>query len=329
MLRLSIVVPVYNVEKYLAKCLDSLLQQDIASTQYEIVLVNDGSSDHSLPIAEDFQKEYSNIRIISQPNQGLGAARNTGIRAAEGKYIMFVDSDDYLQQNVLAELLDLMENKQLDALRFNYQAVTETGEILPKKLNSLKTIVYSAEIVDGSYFLSRQLGWACYVCMYLFETTFIKKNGFYFKEDLLYEDMEWLPRVLLKIKKIRSYNKHVYNYLQRSGSITKNIEFNKRTKIFEDKIYVISFLQKKSQEQNNNDLKMWFLAQIALTVKSVFDFVNGDKDKEREFIQFLRKNKLLPLVCWRFTLKQRLYIALINVLSPKFYFYFLKIKYFQ
>ena len=117
---LSIIVPVYNVEKYLSKCLDSLLAQDIPISDYEIIIVNDGSTDSSLVIAESYSQTNSNIRVISQLNKGLGGARNTGIRSSEGKYLFFVDSDDTIQKNTLKPLLECMESKKLQVLRFNH-----------------------------------------------------------------------------------------------------------------------------------------------------------------------------------------------------------------
>ena len=101
MKRLSIIVPIFNVELYLAKCLDSLVIQDIQKHEYEIIIINDGSTDSSKDIIKSYLKKYSNIRYIVQENQGLGGARNTGILNACGKYLMFVDSDDYIEKNCL------------------------------------------------------------------------------------------------------------------------------------------------------------------------------------------------------------------------------------
>ena len=98
-MKLSIIVPVYNVADYLPKCLDSLLVQDLSQNEYEIIVVNDGSTDNSGKIAEEYSKTYSNIILINQENQGLSGARNTGIQNAKGEYVQFVDSDDYLEPN--------------------------------------------------------------------------------------------------------------------------------------------------------------------------------------------------------------------------------------
>lgn len=104
-MKLSIIVPVYNVEQYLPKCVSSLLNQGLKDEDYEILLINDGSTDHSLSLCTDYAERYANIRVFSQPNSGVGIARNKGIDNALGEYIAFVDSADYLLQNGMYEVL--------------------------------------------------------------------------------------------------------------------------------------------------------------------------------------------------------------------------------
>ena len=104
---LSIIVPVYNVEKYLERCIESLIHQDIEPSDYEIIMVNDGSTDHSGIIAEQLTSKYENIILFNQRNQGLSGARNSGLKLCRGKYVMFVDSDDFLEKNSLMYLITL------------------------------------------------------------------------------------------------------------------------------------------------------------------------------------------------------------------------------
>ena len=131
MIKLSFIVPVYNVAPYLRKCVDSLLAQDY--DDYEIILVDDGSTDDSPQICDEYARmsqesrvksqELPCIRVIHQVNAGLSAARNTGIKDAKGEYICFVDSDDYWEENVLGSLMEQVERDDLDVLRFDYQNV--------------------------------------------------------------------------------------------------------------------------------------------------------------------------------------------------------------
>ena len=122
---LSIVVPVYNVEQYLVNCIESLIAQDIAKESYEIILVDDGSTDKGGKICDDFAAREDNIRVFHQTNQGLSVARNTGILAARGTFIQFVDSDDYLEPNVLSSIISIMTEFDLEVIRFRYRKVIE------------------------------------------------------------------------------------------------------------------------------------------------------------------------------------------------------------
>ena len=120
---LSIIVPIYKVEQYLSKCIESLLNQDLSPEDYEIILVDDGSPDRCGKICDEYAATFSNIRVVHRANGGLSAARNSGIETAQGQYIQFVDSDDYLEPEVLKTLVTKMETDNLDILRFNYQNV--------------------------------------------------------------------------------------------------------------------------------------------------------------------------------------------------------------
>lgn len=113
---LSFVVPVYNVEKYIQECLDSLLDQDIPREDYEIICVNDGSTDGSLEILHDYEKTHTNIRVIDQKNSGVCAARNTGLRSAKGNYIWYFDSDDIIQRNSLGLLRNIAQDNNWDRI---------------------------------------------------------------------------------------------------------------------------------------------------------------------------------------------------------------------
>ena len=148
-MKLSIVVPVYNVEAFLKKCVNSLLVQDLPKDDYEIILVDDGSTDDSGALCDALAAEQGNIRVIHQQNRGLSGARNTGIAVAKGVYIQFVDSDDFLESNVLGGLVKRVENNDLDILRFNYQNVFETGGVFEPNKYAKPFVDFSGEVCDG------------------------------------------------------------------------------------------------------------------------------------------------------------------------------------
>ena len=313
-MKLSIIVPVYNVENYLARCLDSLLMQDIPQSEYEIIVVNDGSTDKSLAIAEEYRLKHASICLISQKNSGLGAARNTGIKASKGQYMMFVDSDDYLEPDSLKDLLTKFETEKLDALRFNYENQDENYNIIPKKRNALFNVVYDEKIVSGEEFISDYLGWACYVWVFVFRTDLIKRNELYFNEDIYFEDVEWLFRVLLKSTAVSSYDKHIYNYLQRKGSITQTKNTLKQNKIIDDLLFILGYLRNQKKNHKNSKIIFWIDGMVSLTSLNVisytFKYVPGRKN---EIVNFINVNKLRPFKSYHFTRKQKRDIFLLNV----------------
>ena len=118
MLKLSIIVPVYNAAQYLERCISSLLDQDIPFNEYEIIIINDGSTDNSLDIAYLMQQKSTNIIVLTKDNGGASAARNTGLKYAKGKYIQFVDADDFIIPHTLKKILEVTFSKELDIYSF-------------------------------------------------------------------------------------------------------------------------------------------------------------------------------------------------------------------
>ena len=185
------------------------------------------------------------LRVIHQSNAGLSAARNTGIAVAQGDYILFVDSDDYLQPNVLGALMEQVEREQLDVLRFDYQNVRqiEAGEYEVFQPNKYPHQVDTCrEVVDGETYLDERMGYACYACQFVINRELTGT----FTPGIHYEDTEWLPRMMLAAKRVNSTSIVVYNYLVRQGSITQ-AEGNKEKlrKNVKDFLFVIESLSKQ------------------------------------------------------------------------------------
>lgn len=217
-MKLSIIIPIFKVEKYIEKCLLSCVKQDISHFDYEIILVNDGTPDNSLVIAERFAKEYSNIRIINQENQGLSAARNTGKLHAQGEYIWFVDSDDYIEENCLGRIVSLLKD-DLDILQLQYRYVYEDKRPpLDIKFCQINGIKSGLEVTE-------QGGLPAPAQFSIYRTQFLKENKLEFVRGIYHEDTEFKPRVTYLAKKIASDTCICYNYLQRlSGSITSSFK---------------------------------------------------------------------------------------------------------
>lgn len=326
-MKLSIIVPVYNVADYLPKCLDSLLAQDLPQNEYEIIVVNDGSTDNSEDIARQYADIYSNITLINQENQGLSGARNTGIKYAKGEYIQFVDSDDYLEENVLGGLMKRIEKDDLDVLRFKYQNVRINNEsneyeiFQPYKSSSFLFDNYSSKITDGVSFLNERFGTACYAVMFIIRKTIL--DNCVFKQGIYFEDTEWTPRMILKSKRIASTDTIVYNYLMREGSITKAINRDKQRKVVEDKIRLIDSLLEHNKELEN---KSWFERMIAGTVLSTIGCIAADfYDERKKYLKELKQRNIYPLSYNKTTKGTKRKLQLINF-SPSFYCWLLYMK---
>lgn len=326
-MKLSIIVPVYNVADYLQKCLDSLLEQDLPQNEYEIIVVNDGSTDNSGEIAQQYADKYPNITLINQANQGLSGARNTGIKHSKGDYIQFVDSDDYLEKNVLGGLLKQVENDDLDVLRFRYQNVriNNTSNIYeifkPYKSSSFLFDDYSLDVTDGVNFLNERFGTACYAWAFILRKEIL--NNCIFKPGIYFEDTEWTPRMILKSQRIASTDTIVYNYLMREGSITKAVNRDKQRKVVEDKIRLIDSLLEHSKDLEN---KSWFERMIAGTVLSTIGCIAADfYDEGKKYLKELKQRNVYPLSYKKITKETRRKLQLINF-SPSLYCWILYMK---
>ncbi|MBQ6723183.1 MAG: glycosyltransferase [Paludibacteraceae bacterium] len=218
-MRLSIVVNMYNTAKYMPKCMETLLEQDIPQSEYEIILVDDCSPDNSLEMAREYAAQYKNVRVCThEKNKGLAAARNTGIDAAKGTYLCFVDPDDYIEKNSLAVLLKQMDEEQLDMLRFNYQKVDEEYHNVPDSEIEAR-FDYTPGVMTGTEYLAHRLGVGCYVWAYIYRLEFVKKTGIRFFEGCFFDDTPWLPRVLQKAQRVNVNPVRHQHYLQRTGSM--------------------------------------------------------------------------------------------------------------
>lgn len=325
-MNLSIIVPVYNVADYLPKCLDSLLAQDLPQNEYEIIVINDGSTDNSGEIAQQYADKYANITLINQENQGLSGARNTGIKHAKGDYIQFVDSDDYLEVNVLGGLIKQVENDDLDVLRFKYQNVriNTVGEyeiFQPYKSSSFLFDNYSSKITDGVSFLNERFGTACYAVMFIIRRTILENCTF--KTGIYFEDTEWTPRMILKSRRIASTDTIVYNYLMREGSITKAVNKDKQRKVVEDKIKLIDSLLEHSDGLED---KSWFERMIAGTVLSIIGCIAADFYDERKiYLKELKQRNVYPLSYNKLTKGTKRKLQLINF-SPSLYCWMIYMK---
>ena len=213
MIKVSVIVPVYNVEKYLDRCLDSLVNQTLK--EIEVIIVNDGSPDNSQKIIDKYAKKYKNIKAYKKENGGLSDARNYGIKKANGKYIAFVDSDDYVSTN----MYELMYNKAMqanfDMVVCNINYVYENNNKIMKAYSNIKE--------DGTDIKNAMINIYPAAWNKIFKKELFN-NGIEFKKGVWFEDVEFIYRMLPRVKNIGVVNEHLNWYLQREGSITSSID---------------------------------------------------------------------------------------------------------
>ena len=220
MLSLSIIVPFYNVELYIEECIHSLYAQDIPWDDYEVICVDDCSPDGSKMVVERLQDKYPTLRLIChERNKKLGGARNTGIRAAKGKYILFLDSDDMLKPNSLKSLVSEIDSQQDDYIHFNYQKFYNDGSMGEELLFKVDNI----QTTGVELFFSKALAWQQQIsaCRKIYRKDFLLSNNLFFVEDIMYEDNDFSMRVAAAANKCRHLDISPYLYRQNQESVTK------------------------------------------------------------------------------------------------------------
>lgn len=215
----SIIIPVYNVEPYLNECLDSIFNQK-TTYPYEVITVNDASTDNSLAVLNEYARHRDNMIVIDQENKGPGGARNTGIDAASGKYIVFVDADDFLAPDSFQSLLEYAAHSDVDIAAYNYFELDESkdGKITEQVFHRVPEkgtgeVCYSSWERAGTY---RTAVWT-----HLVRTEFLKENEVYFVDVIHGQDIEWRPRLFFFAKKVEALELSPYVHRKsREGSIT-------------------------------------------------------------------------------------------------------------
>lgn len=219
---LSFIVPIYNSEKYLEECLDSLVCQDILPEDYEIICVNDGSTDSSNNILKKYAKKYHNIKIKSQENKGVSVARNQGIIEAQGQYVWFIDSDDFIGKKILNELKEEAEKNDADIIQFG--AYTFMDQLTSDEKESYANNSLPVKSYANNSFVTREL----------YKKDFLDKNKLLFPTDLQYaEDQVFISQALVLDPQIQRIEKAYYFYRYNQGStITLNDEVAINKKLY-------------------------------------------------------------------------------------------------
>ena len=285
MKKVSIIVPVFNTSARLRKCLDSILNQTLKN--FEVIIINDGSNDDSEEIIKEYlYKNKELIKYISKKNEGVSKARNLGIKMANTDYLLFVDSDDYIDSKLLEILMPYI-NEKIDVIKFKLQEVDEENNILKR----IEGPIF--EKIDGQDAFNKLFCKDVLIdspCCYLFKKKIFEKNGFEFQKKY-HEDFGLIPLVLLKAKNVVSIKNYLYNYVQAENSITRNNDYNKTLERIKDCLFQYDSALKKIDEMDLNNItkqnaKIYYTNAIILKTNEL-----NNKDK-KWYIKELKRRKV-------------------------------------
>ena len=212
MIKVSFILPCYNVDRYIADCLDSIYAQNLPKEEFEVICVNDCSTDSTRSIIADYRLRHSNLILIDhEQNMNVGAARNSGIEVAKGEYIWFVDPDDMIKPNSANEAYNKAKVEDLDVLFFNNVVVNEDKEFVKNESVFVETEVLSGQSFAIKYFPNRLAG-LCIVWRCLFKTSFLMERNVVFPLMCKGEDVSFLWKALLCANRVRAVEGFYYSY---------------------------------------------------------------------------------------------------------------------
>lgn len=318
-MKLSFILPIFNTGKFLQRCIDGALDQNLPAEDYEVLLVYDeGCTDNSLEIAQSNAENHPNVRLIQHSNRSIGESLNYAFPLAKGEYVQVIDTDDYLEPNTIAPLLQRIYDKQLDILRFKYKNVDEDYQVIQYNKRPYECMNFSSSITDGMDFLINRMGYACYVPTMIFRRELLLREG----NEMLtiaINDAEWLPRIVAQANRVSSADIIVYNYLIRN---TSKMHSGREMFIVDETLKVwdayIPYL--------NGNAAEWYKAAMAHGVIAVLSRIaNKSYSVRKQYIKKLKSYPIFPLTINNASSHIKWRLALIN-LSPMLYCWVLNVK---
>lgn len=311
-MKLSIIIPVYNVEKYLNECVESIFNQGLSEDSLEVLLIDDGSKDKSLEVAKRLSTEHGNIRVFHQENQGQAVARNKGIDESRGEYLMFIDSDDYLISDKLLDLLEIVSRDSLDAIIYNLQVQRKNGDISIIKIPDVEYgKVFSGEEVALRYFVFGGM-WRG-----IFSRKVFEENKLRFRYGFTHEDAELCFRLYPRLGKVMFVDEAIYFYRYNATSTDRAKDIKKLQRNIESDAILVSKLmgdinsdiyspaiQKRYREIANSNIIGFFFRVRAAKIWSKEDF--------NKKIEWLKEIGVYPIKGATNSKKSLLFAKLLN-----------------
>lgn len=309
---LSYIVPVYNSAKYLPRCLDSFYLQEISESDFEVIIINDGSPDNAEEVCDTYIKAHDNIIYVKQKNQGQGSARNKGLNLAKGKYVMFVDSDDFLYSHKVKEVLEQAMNKNTDILRFRIDGEEKNGSIAVEEFGC----TCSGMVESGEELLLRGLNMGS-ACNSIFSRDFLINYSFKFRTDIIHEDVAFNYSIYPYAKRVFLLDRRVYLYKYNENSTDRSLSKERRLKFVESDIRIAAMLKNRSQNKSiSPKLKNYYRQTSNSMIISSFlqSFSNKSPfNRKTDFFSLIAKNGLYPVKGNSRSWKTFLLIPVINI----------------
>ena len=325
MLRLSVIVPIYNVEHYLERCVASIYNQGMDETTFEVVMVNDGSTDNSLAVAEQIANKHHNIKLYSQINGGLADARNTGLNYVQGNYVMFLDSDDFLLPNTLLKVIDIADRNCLDVCAYQMKVFKEDGS----SYIGLQQPFEDDVVYTGEYALLHGLIIAS-ACANLYSSAFLRKHKLSFTKGITHEDVDFNNRVYAFAQRIM-FTKHcVYAYFWNGNSLNRSKDYDKVRKCLLDDVNVAAnMLDFANKENLSDELKTFYKKRCnSIIASQLISFVFSHKSIPicliKEWLDLASERKLYPMRGMARSVKTSVLIPVLNIRS--LYLFFVKLN---
>ena len=290
-MKLSLIIPIYNVERYVARCLQSCLCQPfVTPADYELVIVNDGTQDHSMDIVEEITQGHTNVTLIYQQNQGLSMARNAGLRVAKGEYVWFIDSDDWIEEGCLYEIIRCLCETKVDILQLQYRNVYTDGTLSDEHYATIEGIQKSKDwFVCNLYHAA--------VPFMIYRKSLLQKYSLQFYPGIYHEDSEFKPKVVYLADTCASYDKVAYNYFKgNSNSITAVLKLKNGVDLFTVMNSLYDFV---NENRVKGIYRRSFYTQIGNAMKTVLRTLDSVSKGDASILkQMMRDNRhLLRCLC--------------------------------
>lgn len=313
-MKLTFIVPLYNDEKYLSTCLDSILKTDLDKSDYEVVVINDGSVDGGPAIAEDYAKRYDNFRVYHQENQGLSVARNHGMQEAKGDYIWFVDSDDYVDATNISPILQMLDEKNIQVCKFDMIGYKENGEAYTIRFSELDadTIHTGEEVLLSNAVMGS-------VCNTFYNRRFLAENSLWFYPGIFHQDSEFSIRCASVTVRQMFIHKPLYIYRYNANSSTRSKSYERVLKSYISDVIIAHNIRTFTSKNNTLSKELRdFLSNYPTSImkgRLLMLLLHKEKYAMRLFDEVVSKSKELdeyPLKLENRSLKNLLVISLIN-----------------